>query len=196
MRGLIVERELMITGIGGQGVQLASLVLARAAITEGREAQLFGSYGGVMRGGNTETTVVVGDGPIEAPSTVGVTWSAILMHHDYVEPTLRCLRPGSVVLINSTVYEAPFDRTAYVSLDVAATDMAVEVGNIMTASMVMIGAYASFTGLVGLDALALGVAESLPPYRKNHVELNVSALQAGYDAAPQNAAPAWVTVAA
>ncbi len=186
----------MITGIGGQGVQLASLVVARAAITEGREAQLFGSYGGVMRGGNTESTVVVGDGPIEAPSTVGETWSAILMHHDYVEPTLFRLRPGSVVLVNSTVYEAAFDRTSYVALDVPATDIAVEVGNIMTASMVMIGAYAAFTGLVGLPALRQAVADSLPSYRQNHVELNVKALEAGFASAPENAAPAWATVAA
>jgi Pyruvate/2-oxoacid:ferredoxin oxidoreductase gamma subunit len=186
----------MITGIGGQGVQLASVVVARAAITEGREAQLFGSYGGVMRGGNTESTVVVGDGPIEAPSTVGETWSAILMHHDYVEPTLFRLRPGSVVLVNSTVYEGVFDRTGYVALDVPATDIAVEVGNIMTASMVMIGAYAAFTGLVGLPALRQAVADSLPSYRQNHVALNVKALEAGFGAAPQNAAPAWATVAA
>src|ERR1700678_547086 len=119
----MVERELMITGIGGQGVHASSVVVARAAITEGREAQLFGSYGGVMRGGNTESTVVVGDGPIEAPSTVGQTWSDILMHHDYGEPPLLRLRPGSVVLVNSTVYEAPLDRTGSLALDVPATDI-------------------------------------------------------------------------
>jgi Pyruvate/2-oxoacid:ferredoxin oxidoreductase gamma subunit len=186
----------MISGIGGQGVQLASLVLARAAITEGREAQLFGSYGGVMRGGNTESTVVVGDGPIEAPSTVGQTWSAILMHHDYAEPTLERLRPGSVVLVNSTVYENSLDRTGYVALDVPATDIAVEVGNIMTATMVMIGAYAAFTGLVGIPALQHAVAASLPSYRQAHAALNVTALQAGSDAVPQNGAPAWAEVAA
>jgi Pyruvate/2-oxoacid:ferredoxin oxidoreductase gamma subunit len=186
----------MITGIGGQGVQLASLVLARAAISEGREAQLFGSYGGVMRGGNTESTVVVGDGPIEAPSTVGETWSAILMHHDYVEPTLLRLRPASVVLVNSTVFEAPFHRAPYVALDVPATDIAVEIGNIMTASMVMIGAYAAVTGMVGLPALEQAVADSLPSYRQNHVALNVEALRAGFAAAPENAAPAWTAVAA
>ena len=65
-----MERELLLTGIGGQGVQLAAQVLARAAIAEGREVQMFGSYGGMMRGGNTEATVVVADGPIEAPPTV------------------------------------------------------------------------------------------------------------------------------
>ena len=32
-----MERELLITGIGGQGVQLAAQVLARGATLEGRD---------------------------------------------------------------------------------------------------------------------------------------------------------------
>ncbi|TMK87611.1 MAG: indolepyruvate ferredoxin oxidoreductase subunit beta, partial [Actinobacteria bacterium] len=33
----MTERELLLTGIGGQGVQLAAQVIARAAVLEGRE---------------------------------------------------------------------------------------------------------------------------------------------------------------
>jgi Pyruvate/2-oxoacid:ferredoxin oxidoreductase gamma subunit len=58
-----MERTLLMTGIGGQGIQLAAQVLVRAALAEGREVQLFGSYGGMMRGGNTEAAIVVGTGP-------------------------------------------------------------------------------------------------------------------------------------
>src|SRR5205814_7611705 len=72
-----MERELLLTGIGGQGVQLAARVISTAAIAEGRSVQLFGSYGGMMRGGNTEATIVLSDGPVEAPPTVGHAWSAI-----------------------------------------------------------------------------------------------------------------------
>ena len=50
-----------------------------------------------------------------------------------------------------------------------ATDLAVELGNIMTASMVMLGAYVAATGMVALDSLDAAVAESLPPYRTQHV---------------------------
>jgi Pyruvate/2-oxoacid:ferredoxin oxidoreductase gamma subunit len=182
---------LLLTGIGGQGVQLAAHVLARAAIIDGREVQMFGSYGGLMRGGNTEATVVVADGPIEAPPTVGDTWSAILMHHDYSEPTIGRLRPGSVVLVNSTVFEGTFDRTPYTVVDVPATDIAIELGNIMTASMVMLGAYSATTDLVSLDSLDDAIAASLPSYRTQHVARNVEAIRAGFDAAPRALAPAW-----
>ncbi len=179
------------TGIGGQGVQLGAQVVARAALTEGREVQLFGSYGGMMRGGNTEATLVVADGPIESPPTVSDAWSAILMHHDYSEPTRARLRAGSIVLVNSTVYEGEIDRDAYRVIDIAASDLAVDIGNVMTASMVMVGAYAAVTGLVALDALESAVADSLPSYRSKHVELNVRALRAGAAAAPAGMFDAW-----
>ncbi len=77
------------TGIGGQGVQLASAVLAHAAVIEGREAQLFGSYAGMMRGGATESTVVLADGPIEAPPTVSRAWAVLVMHHEHAATVAR-----------------------------------------------------------------------------------------------------------
>ena len=186
-----MERELLMTGIGGQGVQLASQVLARAAIAEGRDVQLFGSYGGMMRGGNTDTTVVVADAPIEAPPTVGDAWSAILMHHDYAAPIVRCLHEGSVVLVNTTVFDGPLDRDRFVAVDVPATDMAVDAGNIVAASMVMIGAYAAVTGIVGIESLVDCAAGALPSYRSAHAERNGRALRAGFDAAPRDLVPAW-----
>jgi Pyruvate/2-oxoacid:ferredoxin oxidoreductase gamma subunit len=105
------------------------------------------------------------------------------MHHDYVEPTLARLRPGSIVLRNSTVYEGDVAVDGIDLHDIPATDLAVGVGNIMTASMVMTGAYARLTGLVELASLDAAVAESLPSYRTKHVELNVTALRAGWEAA-------------
>ena len=55
----MAEYELLLTGIGGQGVQLGAQVVARAATLEGREVMFFGIYGGMMRGGNTDSTVVI-----------------------------------------------------------------------------------------------------------------------------------------
>jgi 2-oxoglutarate ferredoxin oxidoreductase subunit gamma len=182
----------MATGIGGQGVQLATQVLARAAMAEGREVLLFGSYGGMMRGGNTDTTLVIADGPIEAPPVVPSTWSAILMHHDYWTPVRQRLRPDSVVFVNSSVFE---DRTvhdgAWQIVEVPATDLAVDVGNIVNASLVMVGAYAAATGIVGLDGLEAGLDASLPSYRRQHLPMSLAALDAGYRAVPHDTHPAW-----
>jgi 2-oxoglutarate ferredoxin oxidoreductase subunit gamma len=187
---------LLLTGIGGQGIQLAAQVLARAAIAEGRQVQMFGSYGGMMRGGNTEATVVVADGAIEAPPTVADTWSAIFMHHDFSEPTRAKLRPGSLVLVNTTVFEGGFDADCYRVIEIAATDVAVDLGNVMTASMVALGAYVAATDIVALDSVGSAIVASLPAYRSQHVERNVDAVRTGFELAPRGLAPAWEPVRA
>ena len=186
-----MERELLLTGIGGQGVQLAAQIVARAAVLDGREVMLFGSYGGMMRGGNTDATIVVGDGPVLAPPTVPSAWSAIVMHHDYWTFVQERLRPGSVVLVNSTVFQGDLDRDDVDAIDIPATDIAVDVGNIMAASVVMIGALSGLTGLVRLDALVDAVPLALPPYRTKHIALNQDALRAGFAAVERDAFPAW-----
>ena len=65
-----MEFEIIITGIGGQGVQLVAQILARAAVAEDREVMMLGTYGGTMRGGNTESTIIIGDGPLINPPIV------------------------------------------------------------------------------------------------------------------------------
>jgi Pyruvate/2-oxoacid:ferredoxin oxidoreductase gamma subunit len=186
-----VERELLLTGIGGQGIQLAAQVLARAALAEGRSVQMFGSYGGMMRGGRTDATIVVADDAVEAPPTVGTAWSAIVMHDAYAAPILWAVRPGGLLLLNAEFAAMAIDRERLRVVDLHAPDIAEGVGNRMAASMVMIGAYAAATGIVGVDALTAAVEESLPPYRKQLAEVNVAAIRAGFDAGPRDIAPAW-----
>jgi Pyruvate/2-oxoacid:ferredoxin oxidoreductase gamma subunit len=185
----------MFTGIGGQGVQLAAQVLARAAAAEERQVMLFGVYGGMMRGGNTDSSVVVADGPVEAPPLLSRTWGAVLMHHKFWEPMAAKIRPGGIVLVNSSLFEGDLDRGKYQVVDVAASDIAAEIGAPLTAALVLTGAFASATGLVQLSSLIDAMTESLPPYRRQHVETNAAALRRGCEAVAAGVAPAWDEVA-
>jgi Pyruvate/2-oxoacid:ferredoxin oxidoreductase gamma subunit len=192
----MTEREVLLTGIGGQGVQLAAQSLARAAAVEGKRVSLFGVYGGMMRGGNSDSTIVVADGPILAPPLVSHAWSAIVLHHKFWPPLAGRMRPGGVLVVNSSLFEGELDRDQLRVFEVPATDLATELGNAMAASMVIAGAYASITGLVGLAALVDGMAQSVPPYRRQHVDTNTAALTAGFEAGPRLVAPAWKLLAA
>ncbi len=115
------------------------------------------------------------------------------MHHEHWEGLRRRLRPGSLVLLNTTVFEAEVDWSAYRLVEVPATDLAVDVGSIQTATMVMIGAYCAATGLVELPALCAAMGESLPSYRSQHLARNVAAIEAGHAAVPGIALAAWET---
>ena len=190
----MAEYELLLTGIGGQGVQLGAQVVARAATLEGREVMFFGIYGGMMRGGNTDSTVVVADGPITAPPVVSRAWSAIAMHDEFWEPLEPKLRPDGVVLVNDSTFES--EVTAPVNVvRLKATELAAEIGNPQAGTMVMVGAYSALTGLVSIDAAVEGMKEAIPSYRSQHIEANERALRAGYDAVTPSLYPAWKEVA-
>lgn len=188
-----MEREVILTGMGGQGIQLAAQTLARAATLEDRYVMYLGTYGGTMRGGNTDSTVIVADAPIGAPPIVSRTWSAIAMHHAFWEPLRGKLRPDGVVVVNSTLFSPPLGRDDVRAFRVPATQIATEQGNALAAAMVLVGAYAGVTALVALGSLVEAMSASLPPYRRQHVAANERALRAGFEAVPSNAAPAWVT---
>jgi Pyruvate/2-oxoacid:ferredoxin oxidoreductase gamma subunit len=185
-----MERELIATGIGGQGVQLAAQVLARAAVHDGLEVMMFGSYGGMMRGGNTDASLVFATEAVMAPPVVASCWLGMAMHHAYLPPLLGKLRADGVLFVNTSVVE---DRPAVAGrvVEVAATDLAVDVGSTLCASIVMVGAVAGSTGLLSQRALDAAIDESLPPYRQQHRDLNHAALATGFDAAADGLPPAW-----
>lgn len=183
---LMAERAVLLTGIGGQGVQLAAQVIARAAVIDGRQAMLFGSYGGMMRGGNTDATVVVADDAILAPPTVSTAWAGIVMHHDFWEFVRTRMVDGSIVLVNSSVFEGWVEQPSWRTIQVPATDLAIDLGNPMLGTMVMTGVLAAISDLVTAQALDAAVAEALPSYRSKHVAANAAALAAGASWAAAN----------
>jgi 2-oxoglutarate ferredoxin oxidoreductase subunit gamma len=185
-----MERELLVTGIGGQGVQLAGQVLARAATLEGRYVMLFGLYGGMMRGGNTDGTVVIGDAPLLTPPLVSRAWSAIGMHDEFWPPIEGKLRPDALVLVNDSTFTHEIAAPCVLHR-IDATGIATELGHALGGSMVMTGAYAAITGIVSIDALVEAMTASIPSYRTQHVAANERALRAGFDAVDANTYPAW-----
>src|SRR5215472_16970797 len=139
-RESVMEREILFTGIGGQGVQLAAQVLARAATLEGREVTYLGVYGGMMRGGNTDSTVAVADAPILVPPLVSHAWAAIAMHDDYWPAVEAKLRPGGVVLVNDATFSSGVRGDVAVHR-VPATTVATELGTPLSGALVMLAAF-------------------------------------------------------
>jgi len=190
-----VEREILLTGVGGQGVQLAAKVLALAATREGRHVMSLGVYGGTMRGGNTDSTLVVADDAISSPPIVSRAWSAIAVHPRYFEPLRAKLRPDAVVVFDASLAPEGLDTGDVRAFGLDATALARQVDAGQAGSLVLLGAYSSLTGIVALDSLQQATAEALPPYRQQHLDANCRALAAGFEALPGARVPAWETAA-
>ena len=166
-----MEREILFTGIGGQGVQLAAKSLAHAAMREGRRVLMFGTYGGMMRGGATDATVVIGEDTLLTPPVVDRVWAVIAMHHLSWPAVSDKLRAEGFLLTNDKVFQADIAHAGEV-LSMPATDIAADAGIAQAGSMVALGAFVAATNIVRLASLLAVAEEVLPPYRRQFAKAN------------------------
>lgn len=185
-----MEREILLTGIGGQGVQLAARSLAQAAMREGRRVLMFGTYGGMMRGGDTDATVVIGEDSLLTPPVVDRVWGVVAMHHLSWDAVSRKLRPDGILLTNDKVFQAVSGHPGPL-LSVAASAIATGAGVAQAGSMVALGAFVAATGIVQLETLLAIAGEVLPPYRRQFADGNRRAMQLGHDAVAATLCAAW-----
>jgi len=175
-----MEREIIFTGIGGQGIQLMAKVLAQAVADEGKHTMLFGLYGGAMRGGPSDSTVVIGDGPIEAPPIVPACWSIVAMHPSSLPALLPKLRSAGLLFANETLVQVtPPPRAT--AVPVPATRMAEQAGNLMGAGMIMLGAFVAHTAVASLERVVAAMRASLPAHRTRMADVNAALLERGAD---------------
>lgn len=174
-----MERELIVTGVGGQGIQLLAKTLALAATREGRYAMLAADYGGEMRGGPSKAAVVIGDAPLLALPILPSAWSAIFAHHRFAEGVQDRLRPGGIVVANTPLVDPDGFRAdlRVFAVDAMGTAKAVEAPQ--ASGFVLLGAYNALTRMVEPAALAAAMEELLPPYRRQHAPANARAIAAG-----------------
>ena len=185
-----MQREVVLTGIGGQGIQLAAKTLAMAATAEGRQVLMSSHYGGEMRGGQTEASVIVADEGLRSVPILESAWSAFVMHGRYWAGVAARVKPGGLVVYNSTA-AGEIGSGDWNLLAVPAGDISEELGAPMAAAFVLLGGYAGLTGLVSADSLVGAMRDLVPPYRVQHVENNERAIRAGAAAVAPVTQSAW-----
>ncbi len=189
-----MERAIAMTGLGGQGVQLIAKLLAQAGIEEGREVMTFGLFHGMIRGGSSEATVVLADCEIEAPPIVPDVWGVVAMHPDGLPKLAPKVRAGGVLVANANLVAKPPAWDGVRQVQVPAGELAKDVGVPLAAGMVALGALATVTGVVAVDSLTRALDTVLPAHRRQRIDDNRRALDAGARWAVTSATPgtpAW-----
>lgn len=177
-----MEQEVILSGIGGQGIQLLSKSLALAATMAGRYAMLAADYGGEMRGGPSAASVVIGDAPLRSLPILPSAGAAVLMHHKFSAFALERLRPDGLLLLNTSIVPDGFTSHPGRVAGFPVTAVAGELGAPQSAGFVMLGSYVGLTGVVRPEALEQAMRALLPPYRAQHGDANARAIEAGLTA--------------
>jgi 2-oxoglutarate ferredoxin oxidoreductase subunit gamma len=186
------RRDVILTGIGGQGVQLCAKVLATAAVNDGNHVMLSSYFGGEMRGGRTEATVVTRDEPIVGlPPIVPRLDAVIVLHSAFLADALPRLRDDPLVVSDAWAWADQPPNDAQRVVRVPARERAAELRAPMAAGFVLVGAFAALTSVAGPAALADAMRELVPAHRAAALQSNLDALDAGaaFVAATATSAP-------
>ena len=92
------------------------------------------------------------------------------------------LSPAGLLFTNSSMVESPKDADGFEQLSIPVSDMAVELGTVRCANMIMLGAVIAGTGILKLETIEAVVNETFGAKKPKLVGLNIDALRTGYAA--------------
>jgi indolepyruvate ferredoxin oxidoreductase beta subunit len=186
--------NILVVGIGGQGVMTATEILAEAAIALGNDAKKTEVAGMAQRGGVVSSHLRFGKKVLSPQITAGT--ADLLLAFEAAEALRWChyLRPGGLVLMNTAklvppvvnigLYDYPADPVAeirargYEVHAFDAMDIAMELGEVRLGNTVMLGAAGDHLPFPA-EALLAAIVKRFTAKKPKLVELNRRAFEAG-----------------
>lgn len=177
-----MRAEFRLSGSGGQGLLLAGIVLAEAAILDGKNAVQTQSYGPEARGGSSKAEVIVSDEDIDYPKATDPDYLLALTNDAY--RTYGASMTKGVIITDSSVSLDPSITARTIVLPILST-ASDKIGKKVVANMVALGVLCGVSRIASHEALRQAVVARVP---KGTEVLNVEALEAGLELAVRAAA--------
>ena len=150
--------EIRIAGSGGQGIILAGIILAEAALLDGRYVAQSQSYGPETRGGNSISEVILSDTEIDYPQASALDL-LVALTQEACDCNLPDMKMAGLVIVDSDLVNGvPWGRV--VSLPF--WQIAQRAGEPRAINMAALGAISSFCPGVSRHSLAKVMAKRLP----------------------------------
>jgi len=164
-----------IAGFGGQGVVLASIILGRAALLDGKYSTQTASYGSESRGGECKSEVVISRDKIDYP-LVDKVQTLVVMSQPALSKYIDDLLPGGTLIVDPDMVQSIPDRENVKIVNVPASKAAENLGRTIVANIVMLGAFQKQTQIVSEKSLREAIREHVPP---KTMDLNMKAFEEG-----------------
>lgn len=173
----MTEKTFM-AGFGGQGIISLGQLWVYCGMKEGLEVTFFPFYGAEKRGGIARASVIVSTEEIASP-LVTAPDSAVVMNMDSLPLCEDVLKQGGTLIINSSLVKVDTKRTDARVIKVPCNDIAVQLGDVKFANMVMMGALSKATGAVKLDKLEAVLKTFFKADKHKFIPMNMKAIEEG-----------------
>jgi 2-oxoglutarate ferredoxin oxidoreductase subunit gamma len=179
----MARATLRFSGFGGQGIILAGVIVAKAAVEQdGIYAALTQSYGAESRGGACMANIVLSQERIDYPEPEELD-ILVVMSQSALDQHIGGLLPDGILIVDSDmVPEVPQGLTGPVYRIPATQTATQQLGGQVAANMVMLGATARLTSTVSIHGLIAAMENTVPSHM---AEPNRHAIQAGVELAEE-----------
>ncbi len=173
----MTEKTFM-AGFGGQGVISLGQLWVYSAMKEGLKVTFFPFYGAEKRGGIARASVIVSSEEITSPLVTSAD-SVVVMNQDSVEIAEKVCKEGGTIFVNSSLIKTDPSRPDAKIIHVPCNDIALKLGDIRVANMVMMGALSAVTGAVRLDKFEAVLKSFFPANKHSLIAINIEAVEEG-----------------
>jgi len=173
-----MTEKTFIAGFGGQGVISLGQLWVYSAMKEGLKVTFFPFYGAEKRGGIARASVIVSSDEIKSPLVTSAD-SVVVMNQDSVQIAEKVCKEGGTILVNSSLIKTDPARPDARIVHVPCNDIALKLGDVRIANMVMMGALSKVTGAVKLDTLESVLKSFFPSSKHALITLNIAAVEEG-----------------
>ncbi len=176
-----MHRTILLSGFGGQGVMVCGQMLAYT-VAEHTDLTVtyFPSYGVEQRGGTANCYVCIADKRIGSPLSDEVD-ELMVFNDASVDRFLPKLAKGGLLFVDSSVVTRKIDRPDAEIVYVPARELALKAGNVKAENLVMVGAYAGYTGYLGVENVQLSIDTHLNGKRADLAAVNNEGFRLGVE---------------
>lgn len=176
-----MEKRIIMTGIGGQGVKLAGEILCYAACRiEDLNATNYALYGREKRGGMSDCYVVISDETITAPVFAQADYVVAFTTETPISPAEK-IRDDSTLFMNTgnPVTAEDYGAKDFIVFD--ADHMAEEVKNPKGANMIILGVLIGYTNILPEEIVLQTIFDKLGAKHPEFNEQNEKAFRYGLE---------------
>lgn len=167
--------EVRLVGQGGQGVALDGIILAEAAVRDGKNTVMNHIYGAQKRGGPSQADMIMSGEEIDYPKVLDADLLVIFSESAFDEYHHQLGNHGLLVFDSSQIKRALAKHDRVIPIPFA--DISHQAtGSSLSANMVALGFVVELTKLVSHRALAGAVRKHSP---KGRLQANQTAMEKG-----------------
>jgi len=170
------RQEILLTGAGGQGLILAAIIMAAAAVNDNKNVVQTQSYGPEARGGASMAGVIIDVDTIEYPKVTKPT-VLLCMNQVSFNKYLPKVEPNCVIIADSTFVSGTYSDDYNVQLFPITKSAREIIKKEVVANMLALGVINAATNLVDRQIFKESIFQMAP---KGSGELNQEAFDLGY----------------